>query len=125
MRVVDTLLTFTYGLLILAAVLWVASCRLHAQERDHKAAIAIIATSSVDLGTTLWDLHTLPGGHEANPALAHGGTAGLIAVKAGATAAIVLMVEKLMPLHPRLARITGYSISGLFAGAAWHNVRVR
>lgn len=84
----------------------------------------IVVGSGFDLGTTLYDLHTLPG-HEANPFLAHGGTVGLIAVKSGATALLVVAVNRLTHEgHPRLAQVIGWTSGVVFSGVAIRNLRV-
>ena len=53
MKVVDTAITFIYGLLILSSVLWLASCQLHAQALDLKPYAALIIGQGLDIATTL------------------------------------------------------------------------
>lgn len=94
----------------------------HAQQAP---TLALLAGSGFDLGTTLYDLHAIPGGHEANPFLSHGGTLGLIAVKSGATALLVVAVNRLTHQgHPRIATVIGWTSGIVFSGVAVRNLRV-
>lgn len=122
MRLVDIALTFVYGLLILAGVLWIASCAVHAQALA--PSIAIVAGSALDLGTTL---HALQGtGQETNPVLSHGGTASLVATKVALTALTLWGMRRLSAAgHPKMATWMGY-LGGIGFGAiALHNASVR
>lgn len=87
--------------------------------------LALVAGSAADLATTLHALHTVPGATEGNPLLSHGGTAGLVGIKLGTTAALVVAVHRLMPNHPALARVIGYGGGVALVGIAARNARLR
>jgi hypothetical protein len=81
--------------------------------------------SSLDLVTTLHALSTVPGAHEANPLLSHGGTAGLIAGKTISTVGILWVMHRLAKAgHPTAARVIGYTGGAVLSGIAWRNTRV-
>ena len=87
---------------------------------------ALVAGSSLDLATTLHALHTVPGAHEANPFLSHGGDAGLIAGKVASTAALLFVMRQIgLKGHPKAAQILGYVGGAALAGLGARNARVR
>ena len=108
--------------LILVAVLLVAA---PVSAQSIAPSIALLAGSSADLVTTLRALHTIPGAREGNPLLSHGGDAGLIAVKLGTTAALVLAIHQFMPTHPTVAKVIGFGGGIALSGIAARNASLR
>lgn len=64
-----------------------------------------------------------PGTYEANPFLSAGGTAGMVAVKAASTAAVVWAMRRLAAQgHPTAAKIIGYGGGAGYGALAAHNM---
>jgi hypothetical protein len=82
----------------------------------------LVIGSSVDMASTLYALQQ-PGTREGNPMLSHGGNAGLIATKAGLTAALVYSLNRLTHHgHPTAAKWLGYSLGAAMSGVAVNNL---
>jgi len=112
-------------LLVCALCLWAAPAM--AQERVGPTPYLVLTVGSgIDLATTLHALHTVPGAHEANPFLSHGGDAGLIAGKVASTAALLFVMRQIgLKGHPKAAQILGYVGGAALAGLGARNARVR
>jgi hypothetical protein len=88
------------------------------------AQVALVIGSTLDTASTVYVLTVNPRTREANPLLAHGGSAGFVAGKTAATATLVWAIGKLAPTRPRLAKVIGYAGGAALAGLAVHNVRL-
>jgi hypothetical protein len=110
--------------LILAALLLTA-VPASAQSIGPAPYLVLTVGSGLDLATTLHALHTVPGAHEANPFLSHGGNTGLIVGKVVSTAALAFVMKQIaLKGHPRAARVLGY-VSGIaLTGLAARNSQV-
>lgn len=85
--------------------------------------LALAAGEGADLGTTLSAIHS-GRGQEANPLLA-GGTASLIATKAGTAVLVAYLMHKLAQEgHPVAAKWLGYSVGAGSGALAAHNAMV-
>ncbi len=84
---------------------------------------AMIGGNVADIATTLQAIHD-GRAREANPLMGHGGTAGMVAVKAATTAAEALLLERLAKQHPKAAYIAALTLGGIGAGLAVHNAKV-
>ncbi len=100
-------------------------CAAPASAQSLAPSLALIGGSTADLLTTLAALRTVSGAREANPLLAHGGTVGLVAVKAGVTGVLVYGLRRLAPRHPRWAQAIGFGGGAVLAGVAVRNARLQ
>lgn len=128
MRVVDTILVFVYGLLILAAVLWTATrftTPLHAAGIDWKPYAVLAAGQGLD---TLTTLRPTPSCIESNPLLGpHPSTARVLVPKLAIIGGIAVLVRFTEHRESRTARIIARSVAyaGGIIGAkdGLHNLR--
>ena len=106
-------------------VLGLTASVLHAQDRIGPApSVVLTLGSSIDLATSLSAIHS-GRGKEGNPFLAHIGTPGLVAWKAGATTGMLVLLRKLAAEgHPKLAKTIGYVGGVALGGLGVHNARV-
>lgn len=84
---------------------------------------AMIGGNVADIATTLQAIHA-GRAREANPLMGHGGTAGMVAMKAGTTAAEAFLLEKLAKEHPKAAYIAALTLGGIGGALALHNATV-
>lgn len=111
MRVVDTILTFVYGLLILSSMLWLASCQLHAQALDLKPYAALIIGQGLDTVTTL---RQTPSCIETNPRFGQQPSAMRVLVpKLALVGGIALLVRFTETRESHAARIVAKSAAYL------------
>lgn len=83
---------------------------------------ALAGGSILDGASTIAALRR-PGTYEANPFLSAGGTAGMVAVKAASTAAVVWAMRRLAAQgHPTAAKIIGYGGGAGYGALAAHNM---
>lgn len=83
--------------------------------------LVLILGSSADLSSTMYALNN--GAREANPIMT-GSTAKMVAIKAGGTAGIIYLVNKLKKNKPKTANIVSCSIGAGFGAIAVHNIQV-
>jgi hypothetical protein len=128
MRIVDTVLVFVYGLLILAGMLWCAArfaTPLHAAELDWKPYAVLAAGQGLD---TLTTLRPTPNCIERNPLLGpHPSAVAVLVPKLAIIGGISLLVRFTEQRESRAARIIAKSAAyvGGMAGAkdGLHNLR--
>lgn len=84
---------------------------------------AMLGGNIADLGTTLQAIHA-GRATEANPLMGHGGTAGMVAMKAGTTAAEAFLLEKLAKDHPKAAFVSALTLGAIGGALAVHNATV-
>lgn len=86
--------------------------------------LALLGGEAADLGTTLSAIQS-GRGTEGNPLLAHGGTAGLVAGKAGTALLLAYLMHRLAADgHPTAAQSLGYIAGGSYGALAAHNAMV-
>ncbi len=86
---------------------------------------ALVAGSTLDLATSVRALQQ-PNTREANPFLAHGGTAGLVAGKVATTAGLVWVMHRLATSgHATAAKVIGFGGGALLTSIAIRNERLR
>lgn len=94
-----------------------------AHRRLHQIGLPVLLGGQIaDLVTTLQAIHD-GRASEANPLMRHG-AAGMIAMKAGTTAAEAYLLEKMAKDHPKAALITALTLGGIGTALAVHNTRV-
>jgi hypothetical protein len=85
--------------------------------------LATIAGNLADGGSTMWALKQ-PGTREVNPLLGQN-PAAIFGLKAAITVPQILLEKYLANHgHPKAAKILGYTLGGLGAGLAAHNIAV-
>lgn len=86
--------------------------------------LALLGGEAADLGTTLAAMKS-GRGTEGNQMLAHGGTAGLVAGKAGTALLLAYLMHRLAAEgHPTAGKALGYLAGGAYGGLAVHNSQV-
>jgi hypothetical protein len=93
---------------------------LHAEDGVWRASVATLAAANVADVATSW------GGYELNPVLGRGPFgARQTVIKSGIAAGVVVAEWRWMRRHRRAAAIANFVASGILAGVAARNARVR